>query len=91
MSPSRFMTEIPADTVRTVAADDPWQVNQVVEITVHPGQPVRHPRFGLGRVLRLGRRPQGATITVDFVEYGHRTLPASHASLEPTDGSGTDF
>lgn len=91
MSPSRFMSEIPADTVRTVAADDPWQVNQVVEITVHPGQPVRHPRFGLGRVLRLGRRPQGATITVDFVEYGHRTLPASHASLEPTDGSGTDF
>jgi len=89
-APSRFLAEIPADSVRQIEADDPWQVNQVVETTVHPGQPVRHPRFGLGRVLRLGRRPQGATITVDFVEFGHRTLPAAHASLEPTDG-GADF
>ena len=91
MSPSRFLDEIPSDSVCQIHADDSWQVNQVVEITVHVGQPVRHPRFGLGRVLRLGRRPQGATITVDFVEFGPRTLPASHASLEPTGNCDIDF
>jgi DNA helicase-2/ATP-dependent DNA helicase PcrA len=91
MAPSRFLSEIPADSVRHIETDDSWQINQVVEISVHVGQPVRHPRFGLGRVLRLGRRPQGATITVDFVEFGPRTLPASHASLEPTGGGDVDF
>ena len=90
MAPSRFLSEIPADSVRQLDADDSWQINQVVEITVHVGQPVRHPRFGLGRVLRLGRRPQGATITVDFVEFGPRTLPAAHASLEPTGGGDVE-
>ncbi|MDP7028822.1 MAG: UvrD-helicase domain-containing protein [Phycisphaerales bacterium] len=82
---SRFFGEIPVESVRRVEPDDPWGAPPPV-ITVHPGQPVRHPRFGLGRVLRLGRRPQGATITVDFVEFGPRTLPAAHAALEPTDG-----
>jgi DNA helicase-2/ATP-dependent DNA helicase PcrA len=87
---SRFWSEIPADVVRRVEPDDPWGQSAAITIDVHPGQPVRHPRFGLGRVLRLGRRPQGATVTVDFVEFGPRTLPAAHASLEPTDG-GADF
>jgi len=82
---SRFFGEIPGESVRRIEPDDPWGAPPPI-ITVHPGQPVRHPRFGLGRVLRLGRRPQGATITVDFVEFGPRTLPAAHAALEPTDG-----
>jgi len=90
-APSRFLDEIPAESVRREAMDDAWQTPHRPALDVHPGQPVRHPRFGLGRVVRLGRRPQGSTVTVDFVEFGPRTLPAAHASLTPTDGSGTDF
>ena len=89
---SLFFGELPPDSVRRIEPDDPWGMSAADIIDVHPGQPVRHPRFGLGRVLRLGRRPQGATVTVDFVEFGPRTLPAAHASLEPTDGGGSvDF
>ncbi len=88
---SQFLDEIPADAVRVVEPDDPWASAPAVTLDVHPGQPVRHPRFGLGRVVRFGHRPQGATVTVDFVEFGARTLPAAHAALEPTDASDTTF
>jgi len=82
---SRFLDELPEASIRRQAPPDPWERSTMTMPDVHPGQPVRHPRFGLGRVVRLGRRPQGATVTVDFVEFGHRTLPAAHASLTPTD------
>ena len=88
---SQFLDEIPAEAVRVLEPEDPWSVAPVVTLDVHPGQPVRHPRFGLGRVVRFGRRPQGATVTVDFVEFGARTLPAAHAALEPTDSTDTTF
>ncbi len=83
-APSRFLDEIPSEFIVRDDADDSWSSEKSMP-DVHIGQAVRHPRFGLGRVLRTGRRPQGATITVDFVEYGARTLPAAHAALVPAD------
>ncbi|MDP7070501.1 MAG: UvrD-helicase domain-containing protein [Phycisphaerales bacterium] len=88
---SQFLDEIPPEAVRVLEPEDPWASASRVRLDVHPGQPVRHPRFGLGRVVRFGRRPQGATVTVDFVEFGARTLPAAHAALEPTDASDPAF
>ncbi|MCH2140666.1 MAG: UvrD-helicase domain-containing protein [Phycisphaerales bacterium] len=82
---SRFLQELPEESIQRKETPDEWSGGTGILLEVHPGQPVRHPRFGLGRVVRLGRRPQGGTITVDFVEYGHRTLQAAHASLTATD------
>jgi DNA helicase-2/ATP-dependent DNA helicase PcrA len=83
MVPSRFLDEIPADSVRVLETVDPWTLPSAPLPEVIIGQAVRHPRFGVGIVMRFGRRGAGRLVTVDFEQYGPRTMPASHASLEP--------
>ena len=88
MVPSRFLDELPADCVRVVETTDPWSLPAAPLPEVVIGQTVRHPRFGIGVVLRFGRRGAGRLVTVDFQRYGPRTMPASHAALEP---AGDEF
>ncbi|HIJ31460.1 MAG TPA: DNA helicase II, partial [Gammaproteobacteria bacterium] len=50
---------------------------------LHPGQQVRHTKFGEGTVLMLeGSGPQ-ARIQIHFPEAGTKWLVASYAKLEP--------
>ena len=54
------------------------------------GDQVEHPRFGLGKIQRLMSRPRGLTATIDFNEYGPRTLLVAHAGLQRLGGDLED-
>jgi DNA helicase-2/ATP-dependent DNA helicase PcrA len=43
---------------------------------------VRHPTFGLGRVLSVSRRASGASARIDFTLVGTKTLILEYAKLE---------
>lgn len=88
---SAFLEEIPAQDVRHIESDPPWgssgQDTPVFGTSpsasgVAPGVRVRHPRFGDGLVRRVLQRPQGTTATIDFDDWGPRTLYMSRTSLE---------
>ena len=51
------------------------------------GDLVEHPRFGLGRIQRVMARPRGLTATIDFEEYGPRTMLVAHAGLSRIDAT----
>jgi DNA helicase-2/ATP-dependent DNA helicase PcrA len=95
---SAFLEEIPADTVRHIESEPPWgsSVDDAPvfrtspNVTgVAPGVRVRHPRFGVGKVRRVLQRPQGTTATIDFDDWGPRTLYVSRTSLEVLDSDDT--
>ena len=85
--PSQFLGELPDDAVERVDDRDPWTGvrSAIPDTTWQVGMTVRHQTFGLGVVRRVIHRPRGTTATVDFLEYGQRTLLVAHANLEPVD------
>ena len=93
---SCFLEEIPAEHVRVIAPEDPWGVAQDQGVMdsepakVKPGDWVRHPRFGTGVVRRVLQRPQGTTATIEFDDWGPRTLYVARAQLEVLD-DGASF
>jgi DNA helicase-2/ATP-dependent DNA helicase PcrA len=88
---SAFLEELPPDVVRVIAPKDPWGIStdQAPALprgdSVHPGDCVRHPRFGVGMVRRVLQRPQGTTATIEFDDWGPRTLYVARAGLEKID------
>jgi DNA helicase-2/ATP-dependent DNA helicase PcrA len=88
---STFLEELPPDVVRVIAPKDPWGIStdQAPALprgdSVHPGDCVRHPRFGVGMVRRVLQRPQGTTATIEFDDWGPRTLYVARAGLEKID------
>ena len=95
---SGFLEEIPADTVRYIESEPSWGAS-VDEAPVFrtspgitgvaPGVRVRHPRFGEGLVRRVLQRPQGTTATIDFDDWGPRTLYVSRTRLDILDRDDT--
>ena len=92
---SAFLEELPQDVVRVIAPEDPWGLSQDQAPAmprgdaVHPGELVRHPRFGVGMVRRVLQRPQGTTATIEFNDWGPRTLYVARAGLEKIDDEAT--
>ena len=92
---SAFLEEIPAATVRIIEPEDPWGISHDVapsmgeHASVKPGDSVRHPRFGTGIVRRVLQRPQGTTATIEFDDWGPRTLYVARANLEVLDDGAT--
>ena len=86
--PSQFLGELPDETVERVEDRNPWgepTTPSIPDVNWQSGVTVRHPTFGLGVVRRVVHRPRGTTATVDFLEYGQRTLLVAHAKLEVVD------
>ena len=86
--PSQFLGELPDDAVERVEDRNPWgepTTPAIPDVDWQSGLTVRHPTFGLGVVRRVVHRPRGTTATVDFMEYGQRTLLVAHAKLEVVD------
>jgi len=85
--PSQFLGELPDDAIERAVDHDPWSGGRsaVPDTNWKVGMTVRHPTFGLGVVRRVIHRPRGTTATVDFLEYGQRTLLVAHAKLECVD------
>ena len=90
---SIFIDEIPADHISSGQSEKAWgstMSSTPVDFDYAEaarafklGDQVEHPRFGLGRIQRLMSRPRGLTATIDFDEYGPRTLLVAHAGLVP--------
>ncbi len=100
--PSRFLNELPEDTVRPVEAADDEPVGFDASLSrpqrtlaakqamqYPPGTLVRHPQFGLGRVRDI--HPMGAhtRAKVDFNTVGPKTLILQYARLEIVDAQQT--
>ena len=86
--PSQFLGELPAETMDRQDIADPWSTGTASTIPLENwqvGATVRHATFGLGMVRRVVPRPRGTTATIEFLEYGHRTLLVAHAKLELVD------
>ena len=85
--PSQFLGEIPADALDRQDDDDPWGtgIKPVYTADWQVGATVRHPTFGLGMIRRVVPRPRGTTATIEFLEYGHRTLLVAQSNLELVD------
>jgi DNA helicase-2/ATP-dependent DNA helicase PcrA len=49
---------------------------------VIPGQLVRHPTFGLGRVVEMSQSGQGTRAVIDFNTAGRKTLVLEYANLQ---------
>jgi DNA helicase-2/ATP-dependent DNA helicase PcrA len=47
------------------------------------GQLVRHPKFGIGRILDVTDMGQHTRANVDFNQVGRKTLILQYAQLEP--------
>ncbi|MCH2135518.1 MAG: UvrD-helicase domain-containing protein [Phycisphaerales bacterium] len=91
---SCFLEEVPATEVRHIEPEPIWG-SAADEVPIFKsehdpggvvrGAYVRHPRFGVGQVQRVLQRPQGTTATINFQEWGPRTLYVSRTSLEVID------
>ena len=85
--PSQFLGEIPSTALDQQDISNPWAGRTSAASTNdwQVGATVRHPTFGLGMIRRVVLRPRGTTATIEFLEYGHRTLLVAHANLEVVD------
>ena len=97
---SEFIDEIPPDHVACELPKPSWGSSMDSgeghllrgdpESVFKLGDQVEHPRFGLGKIQRLMSRPRGLTATIDFDEYGPRTLLVAHAGLQRLGGDLED-
>ncbi len=87
--PSRFIREIPANTLAEVRLGG--QVSEPVfndrsdavdETGLNLGQRVIHARFGEGVVLNLEGNGSGTRVQVNFIEVGPKWLVAAYANLQ---------
>jgi DNA helicase-2/ATP-dependent DNA helicase PcrA len=100
-SRSIFLHELPGDEVqwmtvgdqdrRSYDHDQPMTASAVDYLEWRRGQLVRHPRYGLGRVMwiRPGSRLTRAGVT--FTAYGDKTIILEHSDLELVDVNEPDY
>jgi DNA helicase-2/ATP-dependent DNA helicase PcrA len=53
-----------------------------------PGQLVRHPTFGLGRIREMSQSGKNTRVVVDFNTAGRKTLVLEYAKLQVVGGEG---
>lgn len=90
--PSRFLGEIPRDTLECVALEGDGHSpagGRMPAGSAHAGwqagQLVRHPSFGLGRVLWVDPQPSRTRAGVRFNVYGDKVLILERTRLEKVD------
>jgi len=77
---SQFLGQMPRDFLN-VTTHDPGEIDPDPTIPgdLHVGQSVRHPRFGIGKILNLSNN----RAIVDFPTSGRKTLVLEFAGLQP--------
>ncbi len=84
--PSRFLRELPQERIESIdrtdeeGLDTPSRDTQALRYP--PGTLVRHPSFGLGRVVRVQPHRSQTRIQVQFNTSGVKTLILEYAPLE---------
>lgn len=100
--PSRFLDELPRDQIERLGADDDGALKEDVSAEVlmqrasakdqaqgfPPGTRVRHPQFGLGRVLTIAASGAQTRARVQFNTAGVKTLILQYARLERVERDG---
>ncbi|MEE4379827.1 MAG: DNA helicase II [Candidatus Competibacteraceae bacterium] len=90
-TPSRFLTEIPAELIKDVrthskarlpAFNRPAPAQESGD-TLRPGQRVRHPNFGSGVVQSVEGEGSRTRVQVRFGMAGSKWLVLAYANLEP--------
>ena len=77
----------PVRTAEDIERDIEWESEPRYdergrEEALRVGERVRHPMFGLGRVVALAGSGESLKVTVDFIGAGVRKLMAAYAALE---------
>ncbi|MEM1354729.1 MAG: UvrD-helicase domain-containing protein [Planctomycetota bacterium] len=97
---SRFFDELPKDAVEASDAseeddrDDPFATRPLRSVAARqaelfpPGTTVRHPQFGIGRVLDVVAMGSITRASVRFNTHGRKTLILQYANLERLDAPG---
>jgi DNA helicase-2/ATP-dependent DNA helicase PcrA len=98
---SRFLTEIPMEMLEVIdLAEAGFGGDRATERRLaemesqrlagqfHRGQTVRHPQFGVGRILEISNLGQQTRANIEFQKFGRKTLILQYARLEPV---GSDF
>jgi DNA helicase-2/ATP-dependent DNA helicase PcrA len=83
-SPSRFLSEIPADAITSSGAlsGGPARGQESSSRGLRPGARVRHGTFGEGRVVDASGSGRDRKVTVIFARAGRKRLMAQFANLE---------
>jgi DNA helicase-2/ATP-dependent DNA helicase PcrA len=87
---SQFLAQMPKDKLRVVnLAEDSWDQSerrqddvQEIEGEFQVGQAVRHPAFGVGKILELSKTGTNTRAIVEFRGMGRKTLILEYARLE---------
>ena len=99
-SRSTFLAELPDDGVDWItvdgegitghqdADDQPIPASSVDFLEWRRGQLVRHPEYGLGRVMWIRPASRGTYAGVEFNAYGQKTLVLEYANLELVELNG---
>ncbi|MEO6708206.1 MAG: 3'-5' exonuclease, partial [Planctomycetota bacterium] len=94
-SPSRFLAELPPESIRGFEADaDEDQMlgrfseAEAEQLQFSVGEYVAHAEFGTGRVLRLSGAGANARATVLFEQRNEKTLLLIYAKLSRVEGRG---
>jgi DNA helicase-2/ATP-dependent DNA helicase PcrA len=96
-SRSIFLAELPRDEIVWQSADEEGVIGEeaadeeempasaVDFMGWRRGQLVRHPSFGIGRVLWIRPSRKQTRAGIHFASYGEKTLVLEYANLEPVD------
>jgi DNA helicase-2/ATP-dependent DNA helicase PcrA len=95
---SRFLTEIPMEMLEVIDiaeagfGGDRASERRLAEMEsqrlagqFHRGQVVRHPQFGVGRILEISNLGQQTRANIEFQKFGRKTLILQYARLETVD------
>jgi DNA helicase-2/ATP-dependent DNA helicase PcrA len=80
--PSRFIDEIPPELIVWPEGHDPVG-RETEDIDVHVGSVVRHPQWGLGKILAIEGSGDRAKATMVLVDGREKKVLLKYARLEP--------
>jgi DNA helicase-2/ATP-dependent DNA helicase PcrA len=85
---SRFLAEMPVELLqvedlRQVECEMPDEAEECPADQFRSGQLVRHPNFGIGRIMEITAPGPSARAVVLFNSAGRKTLVLQYANLEP--------
>jgi DNA helicase-2/ATP-dependent DNA helicase PcrA len=97
---SRFLTEMPLELLEIIdqaeagLGGDRASERKMAEMEsqrlsnqFHPGQMVKHPQFGLGKISDISNLGQQTRAIIEFQKFGRKTLILQYARLEPVGAS----
>jgi DNA helicase-2/ATP-dependent DNA helicase PcrA len=81
---SQFLAQMPKEMLRIVNhAEDSYDQSEPIHADFHVGQAVKHPTFGIGKIVDMSKAGTNTRAIVDFRASGRKTLLLEYARLEP--------